>query len=281
LNVIERFYVNLIFKIFRYGITSSYGNDSTNSPDKNYQKMLKKKNRAYQIFNSLTQHLKNHKNSFFIEVNFKNFRFFIRPLILSDIIMTTEAWEPYVKTIFDTKKNDVIIDVGAHIGTYAIPKAKEVGKGGRVIAVEPHPDNVKILKKNIEINDLTNVDLIPKAANSNNEILDLNLSSDPMLSTIGKNNDGSTIKVQSIKLDSLLMDLSLEKVDWLKIDAEGYELKVLEGSQSIIEKFSPKIIIETRNEHEDSMKKFLEGYGYKIRYLAGEYYFAEKNFGNS
>jgi len=66
-----------------------------------------------------------------------------------------------------------------------------------------------------------------------------------------------------------------------RMSARGIEFVIATNATEKKEIGGLKIIIETRNEHEDSMKKFLEGYGYKIRYLAGEYYLAEKNLGNS
>lgn len=55
------------------------------------------------------------------------------------------------------KKGDTYIDVGANVGVTVIPAAKCIGESGRVIAVEPHPAICSYLKENIELNDLSNV----------------------------------------------------------------------------------------------------------------------------
>lgn len=276
LNIFQKGYVKLIFLIFHFGITAVYGSkNNEESTGKKYQQMIKMKQNVYNIFNFLTKNLKECRNSYLMEIKFKNFRFFIRPLILSDIVMTTEIWEPYVKSVFRTKKNDVIIDVGAHIGTYVILNVNKVGKAGKIIALEPDHINSNILEKNIEINRIKNVILIKKAAGKEIGTVNLSLVSDPMLSKIGNHTVGDNVKVECITLNSLIDELSLEDVHWLKIDAEGYELEVLRGSNIIIEKFHPKIIIETRSENQEKMKKILKYFGYNIKYLAGEYFFAE------
>lgn len=60
----------------------------------------------------------------------------------------------------------VAIECGAHHGSESILLSRWVGDAGKVIVIEPMPDNIAILKKNIELNDLKNVTLIEKAASS-------------------------------------------------------------------------------------------------------------------
>jgi FkbM family methyltransferase len=230
---------------------------------------------VYTIFDFLTKNLQHEKYEILKKIIFKELPFFIRPLILSDVVMTSPAWEPYVQNVFVLKKNDVIIDVGAHIGTYSIPKAKDVGNEGKIIALEPNPKNAKILQKNISFNKLNNIIMFEKAASSKNEFVELYLSNDPMLSMITDKENEETIKIECIILDSLISKLKLQKVDWLKIDAEGSEIKVLEGAKMILEKFHPKIIVEVRKENEGKLKELLFQNKYDVKYLGGEYFFAE------
>ena len=67
------------------------------------------------------------------------------------------------------KEGDVFVDVGANIGYYTILGSKLVGSKGLVIAVEPVPDTVKILRFNLRLNDIKNVLVIDKAAWSKHE----------------------------------------------------------------------------------------------------------------
>jgi FkbM family methyltransferase len=60
----------------------------------------------------------------------------------------------------------VAIECGAHHGSESILLSRWVGDAGKVIVIEPMPDNIAILDKNIELNDLKSVTLIEKAASS-------------------------------------------------------------------------------------------------------------------
>jgi FkbM family methyltransferase len=275
LNRISKIYVNFIFKIFQFGINLFYKSGENSNTTNNYQQMLKMKQIVYTIFDFLTKKMQHEKYEFFKKIIFKELSFFIRPLILSDIVMTSPAWEPYVQNVFVLKKNDVIIDVGAHIGTYSIPIATQIGESGKILAFEPNPKNAMVLRKNIELNKLNNIIVFENAASSKNQVVKLTLSNDPMLSRITSSEDEKTVKIECIPLDSLIKKLELKKVDWLKIDAEGSEISVLEGSIEILEKFHPKIIIEVRKENEKKMFKILRNYEYNTSYLGGEYFFAE------
>lgn len=233
------------------------------------------KQMVYVIFSILTNNLQHEKYEFLEKISFKKLPFFIRPLILSDIVMTSPVWEPYVQKIFILEKNDIMIDVGAHIGTYTIPIASQIGKSGKVLAFEPNPKNSMVLRKNIELNNLNNIIMFENAVSNKNEISSLTLSDDPMLSMIIDNGKGEDIKIECVTLDSVYEKLKLEKVDWLKIDAEGSEIKVMEGAKKILEQFHPKIIIEVRKENENKVKELLKHNGYKIKYLGGEYFFCQ------
>jgi FkbM family methyltransferase len=278
LNKLEKSYVKIVFYIFSTGIKRFYGNnaESDEKNEKTYHKMLKMKQQVYNLYNFLIRGLNKNKDTYLIEIRFNNTRFFIRPLILSDVVMTSGVWEPYVKRMFVVKKGDVIIDVGAHIGTYTIPLALQVGANGKVIALEPNDKNADILEKNIKINKLSNIILVKKAAAKQTGMINLRLTSDPMLSMINSDADVDTTSVKTVDLDSLIDELSIVKVDWLKIDAEGFELEVLGGAKNILQKFTPKIIIETRQENQEKMKEILLRHGYhNIRHLSGEYFVAE------
>jgi predicted RNA methylase len=58
---------------------------------------------------------------------------------------------------FSPKKGDIVIDVGAHMGRYTIIASKRVGENGKVVAIEAHPGNYEMLKRNIKLNKLTNI----------------------------------------------------------------------------------------------------------------------------
>ena len=219
------------------------------------------------------------KYDYTMPVDYEGCTLLIRPFILSEILMTSGLWEPYVKAILDkdVENNNVIVDVGAHIGVYTIPLAKKVSK---VIAFEPHPKTSEMLDKSIKLNQLHNVVLIKKIVGDLKGKIQYRLSTVPMLSGITNANDNlkspdkvhSIIETESIDLDTAL---SMEsRVDWLIIDVESFEVNVLNGARKILKKYSPKIIIEVHQNNFGKVNEILTNEKYSITRLYDVYYYA-------
>ena len=125
----------------------------------------------------------------------------------------------------------VFIDVGAHVGTYSMVLARHVGTGGKVIAVEPHPAAHARLAFNRTASGFAQVTLVAAAAGA--------VDGELLIETDGHNLGAShivseqpstgAIKVPSLRLERILTDANVSKVDGLKIDIEGFEDRVLTG----------------------------------------------------
>ncbi len=124
------------------------------------------------------------------------------------------------------KKGDTVIDVGANIGFYTLFFCSLVGKTGKVIAFEPESKNFDILKKNIEMNNLDNVTLHQKAVGSKNSKVKMKISDSIGSHQISNSGD---IEVDCIKLDNYVIN-----ANFVKIDAEGYEVEILKGMSKIL-----------------------------------------------
>ena len=74
---------------------------------------------------------------------------------------------------FIPKQSDVVIDVGAHLGRHTIIASKRVGQTGKIVAIEAHLENFKMLNRNIKLNRLTNVIPLNYAVYSNETKLKL------------------------------------------------------------------------------------------------------------
>jgi FkbM family methyltransferase len=131
-----------------------------------------------------------------------------------------------------TPAGGVFVDVGANAGTYALPLARHVGPGGRVIAIEPHPVMVARLAFNQAASRIGNVALVAAAAGDTDGEL--------MIETDHENYGAShvypdasarsdAIRVPALRLLRILQDRNVGQVDSLKIDVEGYEDRVLIG----------------------------------------------------
>jgi FkbM family methyltransferase len=125
----------------------------------------------------------------------------------------------------------VFVDIGANVGTYAMVLAGHVGTRGKVIAVEPHPVAYARLSFNRAASNLEQVRLVAAAAGpSDGELLietdGDNLGASHVVSTTPSS---SAIKVPSLRLERILAEAGISKVDALKIDVEGFEDRVLTG----------------------------------------------------
>jgi len=132
------------------------------------------------------------------------------------------------------KAGDVILECGGHHGCTAIILSKWVGDGGRVVTFEPSPSNGDIIGRNIQQNKLTNVSLERKAVGAMTGTVRMNEASNSSVLLSGPGAD-----VELIHLDQYeYLNPTL-----LKIDVEGFELKVLEGAKKILSTH-PKMAIE-------------------------------------
>jgi FkbM family methyltransferase len=144
------------------------------------------------------------------------------------------------------KQGDVVIDVGAYIGTHTLALAEFVGKAGFVHSFEPQEKQMATLKSCIDINSLTNVELHSYAlgqAQAEVNLRSATLDSDNAgsFSLFNANFDKDSPKTVKIRtLDSF----ELQRCDFLKIDVEGMEFAVLEGARHTIAKSRPLMVCE-------------------------------------
>ena len=128
-----------------------------------------------------------------------------------------------------TPKGGVFVDVGANVGTYAMPMARHVGEGGTVIAIEPHPVTHARLAFNNAASGFTQVNLVTAAAGAFDGELLIETDGDNLGASHIVTGDASAraIKVPSLRLQRIFEEASVSHVDALKIDVEGYEDRAL------------------------------------------------------
>jgi FkbM family methyltransferase len=162
-----------------------------------------------------------------------------------------------------------VIDVGANVGVYTFSAAQRVGVAGRVYAVEPFSGCVRALEETCRVNGLTQVRVRAGAASDANGTARLALHSASEVNSLefGAAGTENFEVVRCFTLDSLVEEEGLQRVDWLKIDAEGHEMSVLRGAERLIRAFKPGILYEniaSGNRSNSSVAAHLQSLGYQL-----------------
>lgn len=180
------------------------------------------------------------------------------------------------------KEGDMVIDIGANIGTLTLLSASLIKEDGKVYAFEPNPRTYKYLVKNIKLNGFKNIETFCMALGDKNSVAELaDLRADDMNYIItDKPENIRTVKTKLSKLDDALPS-SLEKINLLKIDTEGYELFVLKGASNVLDK-TDCIYYESWEKHFTKLNYrtqdiivILKEKGYKIFRIVGKEHICE------
>jgi FkbM family methyltransferase len=138
-------------------------------------------------------------------------------------------------------EDGVFVDVGAHVGHWALRAAKQCAK---VLAIEANPLTAARLSQNIELNAITNVQVCNAAAWDEETTLTLfsqhGHAHDGTDNVIGKGEPGT--EVNAVRLDHLLA--VEDRIDVIKIDTEGADLHVIRGLSGLLGKHRPRLFIE-------------------------------------
>jgi FkbM family methyltransferase len=142
---------------------------------------------------------------------------------------------------------DTVYDIGANIGYVSLSLAKRVGPTGSVIAFEPVPRNVDLLRRNLQVNQLENIKLLDVAASDAcGEAVIRIAGSHATASMIWHRNSPSAteIVVRTVAIDDLMMKQEIAYPKFVKIDVEGAESYVLRGMRGTIAASQPILFVE-------------------------------------
>jgi FkbM family methyltransferase len=166
------------------------------------------------------------------------------------------------------EKSDVIFDIGANTGVFSLI-AKSLNPQSQVYAFEPVRRVFEKLADNNRLNDYDIVCFDDAISNTDGTATIYDTPTEHVYSvTVNKNlsAQGAEVIPTEIKvkrLDSLIEEMKIEKIDLMKIDVETHEPEVLEGFGKYLDKFKPTMLIEVLNDEVgEKIEAIVEGKDY-------------------
>jgi FkbM family methyltransferase len=157
------------------------------------------------------------------------------------------AYEPHVAAELHRRLRPGMgcLDIGANIGVFALMAARLVGPTGRVVAVEPNPDNVKLIEASRRLNGFEQVRILQTAAGRDFGLLMLNASFTNGTAATLPGDVDTILRARTVPVSPLdrLLDESA-RIDLIKIDIEGGEAAALHGARRLIARDRPVIVSE-------------------------------------
>ncbi len=183
-------------------------------------------------------------------------------------------WDSNESRVLDqiVQKGYNIVEVGANFGVHTLRMADLVGNKGKVYAFEANPNVSKYLKESVSLNHLNNiVSVFEKAAGDVFEKAFLEFG----VANIGGGHivpspSDTSISTEMVRLDDIIQE---QRIDILKMDAEGCEFKVLQGANNLIERNLDHIIImmefvpshfKSQGSSAEAILQFLRSRGFSV-----------------
>ncbi len=171
--------------------------------------------------------------------------------------------------ICEVVEGDIVFDCGAFNGNSTISLAAKAGDSGLVYAFEPNPEMAETLRRNLNASKCRNVEIVQKALMENSGVVRFSQAG-----AASRPNDRGGIEVPATTIDEFVQNSGLTRLDFLKLDIEGYELPVLRGAVETIRRFRPKMALSVYHLHYDLtdiplyLKKICQWYKLFLRHNA-------------
>jgi FkbM family methyltransferase len=180
------------------------------------------------------------------------------------------TYEPYLQRAIRkyVGRGDTAYDVGANVGYFSLALAKQVGATGHVIAFEPIPQNLEVLRKNIENNRLSNVQVFGAAASDRKGEAIIRIAGNLAMSSLvwhRKNPAAEEFSIPTIAIDDLVESGELPQPRFVKIDVEGAEGLALKGMRRTVAAARPIISIESSEFGREITWQLLRELDYRCR----------------
>ncbi|HYW36331.1 MAG TPA: FkbM family methyltransferase, partial [Balneolaceae bacterium] len=187
-------------------------------------------------------------------------------LLTPYVLLEQEQWfEPELDFVREYLKPGMnAIDVGAGFGAYALPMASLIGKEGDLYAFEPGLSARRHLEKSKIENNLENMHVFGRAVADQTDQAKLKIADTPELNKLDEN---GKIEVPQTTLDAWWQFVGETAVDFIKLDVNGAESRVISGADRLLSDQSPVILLavgEGGMESKQEAEKELKEYGYKF-----------------
>ena len=174
-----------------------------------------------------------------------------------------------------------IFDIGANIGFYSLVASTKLKNTGKIYAFEPADIPYNQFRKNIEINNLTNVQLMKLGVAEKDGTVSFNICDDDAFNSIGSapmREVKQTLQIEVVAIDSFCAKENISQIDILKMDTEGAEFLILSGGKGVFSSEKAPIVFCEYNRitakgYENTLNDYeqlLKDYGYQIFELEGE-----------
>jgi len=143
----------------------------------------------------------------------------------------------YFQTAGVITEGDTVLDIGANIGYYALLESRLVGKPGHIYALEPVQKNFNMLRKNIELNDIQNIETHRLAVSNTTGETTINVGEKGNWSSLTSQEGHvytGTESVRMVTVDSFLNDKKTPRL--IRMDVEGYEHAIVEGMKETMKR---------------------------------------------
>ena len=182
----------------------------------------------------------------------------------------------------EVRSDDTILDLGANIGYYILMESKKLNESSKIYAVEPDPRNIKILSKNLKLNNLSErVDFKQCAISSKNGSAKFGLHRKTNLNSFNLVSKTSFDDVEEVDVELIDFAEYVQKingVDFVRMDIEGHEYEILISLCRLLNSNSslaPRTIIFETHKYDDielmkqTLKELFEK-GYKPKYISSD-----------
>lgn len=154
------------------------------------------------------------------------------------------TYERHTQRLFreHVRPGSVVYDVGANAGFFTLLASRLAGKDGRVVAFEPLPQNLEVLREHVRLNDAGNVAILPLAVAAHEGRARFHSRASPSMGSLAQ--DGE-LEVPAESLDRLVASGQLPPPDFIKMDIEGGEAGALAGARDVLQRSGLTLLMST------------------------------------